>query len=137
VLAVVPVHEHFDRICDLRELWPAEIARRLAVNPAAITRLRQRKHDPGLELVRGVARILEVTIDFLAGAKGHEIPTRAMLARESLELFLRTVKIAPEVKQQLDRIAADPSSPVTIQGWRDHMDRVALLNPSAPNTEFL
>lgn len=124
----MPLHKHFERICELRQLRLAEVARRANVNQGTITKLKQGTTDPQLELVRKVARILEVTIDYISGEKGQKMPTKQHLAIESLELFSRKANLSPEIKRELETMAADPSSPTTIEEWQNHVDRLKLVN---------
>src|SRR5688572_29244940 len=118
------IHEHFARICELRGVRFAEIARRAGVNQSVITRLKQRETDSQFELVRAVARILEVTIDYLGGEKGNAPPNKTHLALEALELFCRTTSLSIEQRAAFEVLARDPSSPMTVGDWKQHLDRL-------------
>jgi len=132
----MPIHKYFDDICKGRGISAAELARRAGIDESALSRIKTGKNkNPSFETFRKLAQFLEVTIDYLGGEKGHEKPTPAILAAESLEIFCRSNRIGIESRRELEDMTGDPSAPAKVQDWRNHLDRLSFREQRKNKTE--
>jgi len=117
-----------DRIRATRKhkgLNASDLARLTGLNQSEISQIESgRKRSPRLDTIQRIARALDVSIDFLSGSYEYDSLDKA-LATESLNLYLRDVKLEERQVSALRAVAQGDGAPQSARDWERFMSNRA------------
>lgn len=106
-----------------------ELAQRAGISAAEVSLIeKNRRKMPQVDTLQKLAAALEVTTSYLLGEVDGEVPLRNGLARQSLNLYLRSARVPPEEVAILKRLAELESAPTTGKEWERLVQNVQFYN---------
>jgi len=127
------VNQRIKEIRKYRRLEGRELAQRAGLSPSEVSHIERKMRNPKTDTLQRIAAALEVSTGYLLGEEDADLPLSRALARQSLKVFLRHNKVAPQEEVYVSRICALDSAPETIKGWKDLLANVA----SPPGQELV
>jgi transcriptional regulator with XRE-family HTH domain len=130
------VNERVKRVREFRRLSSKRLADLALVSASEVSLIERQMRSPKTETLQRIAAAMEVSTSYLLSEVNADLPLQDALARESLQIFLRDAKPAPQETRLLREISETPSAPKDVKGWRDLVANLSIYRNSLAPSDY-